>query len=129
MSRLLRVRFILYCKKRGVIDDARIDLAGICAAALKRSLPKDESIRLSNWDAQVLSNEQINYAALDAWVGLQIYHKVKQYGLVGKRISRPVTEGMQTLLSIYQTISDRETWYRYARIISSWINVAGCCIW
>jgi ribonuclease D len=34
--------------------------------------------RLSNWEAQVLSEGQILYAATDAWVSLEIYNKMKE---------------------------------------------------
>ena len=34
--------------------------------------------RLSNWEAQELSEGQILYAATDAWVSLEIYNKMKE---------------------------------------------------
>ncbi|WP_291854709.1 3'-5' exonuclease [Marinilabilia sp.] len=34
--------------------------------------------RLSNWEAQELSEGQILYAATDAWVSLEIYNKLKE---------------------------------------------------
>jgi len=34
--------------------------------------------RLSNWEAESLSEGQILYAATDAWVALKIYHKIKR---------------------------------------------------
>ncbi len=35
-----------------------------------------KSAQTSNWEAEVLQDKQISYAATDAWVCLQIYHKL-----------------------------------------------------
>ena len=43
--------------------------------------------RLSNWEAQELSEGQILYAATDAWVSLEIYNKLKELKPVKKSIS------------------------------------------
>ncbi|KAG2216107.1 hypothetical protein INT45_001911 [Circinella minor] len=82
-----------FCKERGAIDTQRISLFEIYARVLKRFLPKDNNIQLSDWGAMELSDTQKEYAALDAWTGLQIYHKLKQNEVIGKRISKPVNEG------------------------------------
>ena len=43
--------------------------------ALNRSLPKDPSVRLSDWESSALSAAQIKYAALDAYASLCVYRK------------------------------------------------------
>jgi len=69
-------------KARGVISDARAGLAHICAAVLHACLDKPTDLRVSsNWDNDVLSSEQLQYAALDAWASLQIYHQLSQFAL------------------------------------------------
>ena len=55
---------------------------------------KDDSVRLSDWSVIGLSDTQKKYAALDAWAGLKIYQKLKQNEVVGKRINKPVKEGI-----------------------------------
>ncbi|KAI8983661.1 hypothetical protein BDB01DRAFT_835291 [Pilobolus umbonatus] len=50
-------------------------LAALTRIILEKTLPKG-NIRTSNWDAISLSKKQIDYAALDAWVALEIYNKV-----------------------------------------------------
>ncbi|KAI8994722.1 ribonuclease H-like domain-containing protein [Pilobolus umbonatus] len=50
-------------------------LAALTRIILEKTLPKG-NIRASNWDAICLSTEQKDYAALDAWVALEIYYKV-----------------------------------------------------
>lgn len=65
-------------KKKGVIKDARTGLHDLCAAILHLNLEKDESIRVSReWEATVLSPEQRNYAAMDVWASLEIYHALQ----------------------------------------------------
>jgi ribonuclease D len=39
--------------------------------------------RLSNWEAEELTITQIQYAAIDAWACLQIYHKVEELKQTG----------------------------------------------
>ncbi|MCW5910063.1 MAG: 3'-5' exonuclease domain-containing protein 2 [Cyclobacteriaceae bacterium] len=36
-----------------------------------------KSAQTSNWEAEVLNEKQISYAATDAWVCLEIYHKLR----------------------------------------------------
>ena len=55
-----------FCKERDAIGDARMGLEAICKKLLYRSLPKDEDIRINNWDSNHLSENQILYAARDA---------------------------------------------------------------
>ena len=69
-------------KAQGVISDAHAGLAEICAAVLHARLNKPTDLRVSsNWDNDVLSSEQLQYAALDAWASLQIYHQLSQFAL------------------------------------------------
>ena len=73
------VELATLAKQKGVIKDAHAGLADICAAVLHARLDKTSPVRLSsNWDALQLTSEQIEYAALDAWASLEIYHKLKQ---------------------------------------------------
>jgi hypothetical protein len=60
-------------KEIGVIDDGRISLASLSELVLKRSLLKDEVLRLSDWEKKDLDPEQVTYAARDAWAGIRIY--------------------------------------------------------
>ena len=93
-----------FCKERGAIDTQRISLSEICARVLERFLPKDNNVRLSDRSGMELSDTQKEYAALDAWAGLQIYHKLKRNEVIGKRILRPVNEGIYSIV-IYKLIS------------------------
>jgi hypothetical protein len=47
-------------------------LAGLAESVLSIQLNKSHKIRCGNWEATILSRDQIEYAALDAWVGCEI---------------------------------------------------------
>jgi len=46
----------------------------LCAALLGFNINK--SAQISNWEADILSKQQIQYAATDAWICYEIYHKL-----------------------------------------------------
>jgi ribonuclease D len=49
-------------------------LKGMTDEVLGASLSKGP--KLTNWEAQVLTSQQLKYAATDAWIGLKIYSKL-----------------------------------------------------
>ncbi len=51
-----------------------ISLKALSAIFLEKRVSKRQ--RLSNWEATELSRGQIEYAAIDAWVGVKIYNKL-----------------------------------------------------
>ena len=55
-------------------DIADISLQKIYAILFRKRISKNQ--RLSNWEAEVLSDAQKKYAALDAWACLKIYQKL-----------------------------------------------------
>ncbi|KAK3095681.1 hypothetical protein FSP39_017541 [Pinctada imbricata] len=62
---LNRVRGIFHCEQGG--------LQGLASCILGIHLEKDPRLRMGNWEAKSLSKEQIEYAALDAIVGVDIF--------------------------------------------------------
>jgi hypothetical protein len=48
-------------------------LETLCLALLGRRLPKDHRVVVSNWEAEQLSDEQIEYAALDSLAGVLVH--------------------------------------------------------
>ncbi|KAF8174492.1 hypothetical protein K438DRAFT_1522445, partial [Mycena galopus ATCC 62051] len=77
--------------KAGVITDARMGLADLCARILGKRLVKESTeqkgdpIRVSNnWERELLSQKQIQYAALDALASLQIYDRLARTEVPGK---------------------------------------------
>ncbi|KAJ3725737.1 hypothetical protein C8R42DRAFT_574618, partial [Lentinula raphanica] len=61
-------------KERLVVKRATIGLADLCACTLGKRLNKNVSDRISTlWENETLSEEQVRYAALDAYASLRIY--------------------------------------------------------
>ena len=53
-------------------------LRGLAAVVLGFRIPK--TVRTSNWAKDTLTPAQIKYAATDAWIGRELYKKIKQEG-------------------------------------------------
>ncbi|KIY92864.1 hypothetical protein MNEG_15099 [Monoraphidium neglectum] len=56
-----------------VLDTRRWSLASLAAEVLRVKVPKPSHIRMGNWEARPLSRDQRAYAALDAFLGLQLH--------------------------------------------------------
>jgi ribonuclease D len=50
-------------------------LKGMTEEVLQASLSK--RAKISNWEAHTLTDQQIMYAATDAWIGLKLFQKIK----------------------------------------------------
>jgi hypothetical protein len=61
-----------YLKSRRLVESGRDGLQAIVAQVLRRHLPKPQDVRCSNWDKE-LSQEQTQYAALDAFASLRVF--------------------------------------------------------
>lgn len=55
-------------------DYQNFGLRALTAIFLKQRLSK--RAKISNWEQPRLTSSQLEYAALDSWVGLQIYYKI-----------------------------------------------------
>lgn len=51
-------------------------------AAMILEIRISKSAQTSNWELDQLSSKQINYAATDAWICLEIYNKLQNWGYV-----------------------------------------------
>jgi len=52
----------------------QLGLRSLAAILLDRRVSKQ--FKLTNWELPELSEEQLRYAATDAWIGLQLYNKI-----------------------------------------------------
>lgn len=68
-----------FVKRFGIEDSG---LQRIYAILFGKRISKGQ--RLSNWEAEILTDAQQRYAALDAWACLQIYDKLKKLDLSNK---------------------------------------------
>ncbi len=71
------VELATYAKKAQIKN---LGLRGLGALLLGFRISKREQV--SNWARKDLSDSQITYAATDAWLGREIYLKMKQLGFV-----------------------------------------------
>ena len=72
----------LLAKVKNIVPKATASLAHITAAALHSHLSKD--CRATEWSVPQLSADQTQYAALDAWVGLEIWNTIKDNQTQGR---------------------------------------------
>lgn len=56
-------------------------LARLCEHVLGKNLPKDKT-RMSNWEREELNENQIKYAAMDAWASLLVYRALMERDVV-----------------------------------------------
>ena len=61
-----------YVKQFGITDNS---LSKIYAIVYNKKISKSQ--RLTNWEAETLTDKQMKYAALDAWAALVIYQQLK----------------------------------------------------
>lgn len=61
-----------YVKQFGIADNS---LSKIYAIVFNKKISKSQ--RLTNWEAETLTDRQMKYAALDAWAALVIYQQLK----------------------------------------------------
>ncbi|KAF6763228.1 hypothetical protein DFP72DRAFT_1000650 [Ephemerocybe angulata] len=68
-----------YAKERNVVSNARISLSDLCAIVLGTMLRKNVSERFSMaWEQDELTDEQVQYAACDAYAPLLIYQELSK---------------------------------------------------
>jgi len=88
------------CREQGIVTNGTAGLDTLCAFALKRKLPKPTSIRVGmDWENLILSEEQIRYAAKDAYVSLEIYKAAITSDIVGVVPSFPRADQPVQVLS------------------------------
>ncbi len=63
-----------YVKNFGIENQGLRSISGI---VLGHKISKNQQV--SNWEADILSEAQLRYAATDAWVALKVYLKLKEY--------------------------------------------------
>ncbi|XP_052206600.1 3'-5' exonuclease isoform X1 [Diospyros lotus] len=68
-------------------DPKKWSLASLAETLICKQLPKPGKIRLGNWEADVLSEEQLQYAATDAFASWYLYQALKSLpDVAGNRV-------------------------------------------
>ncbi|KAG8940258.1 hypothetical protein FRC03_005638 [Tulasnella sp. 419] len=71
-------------KSRRMVHNAKPGLSELCAVVLGQYLSKNPSIQISEeWENPDLTDQQLQYAAKDAWAALQIYQKLSAIPAAG----------------------------------------------
>jgi ribonuclease D len=79
-------------------------LADLCAV-LNKNLPKPPETRAANhWDNDVLTPTQIEYAALNAWVSLKIFNRLRNHQVIGSKLDEAVHG---TIVGVYSGSSQQ----------------------
>jgi hypothetical protein len=60
------------CYEKNIISEKNVSLKALCRRLMKKDMEKDKNVAKSNWDTK-LSAIQKTYAALDAYVSLEVY--------------------------------------------------------
>ncbi|KAG2212559.1 hypothetical protein INT45_005346, partial [Circinella minor] len=74
----------VFCQCRGAIECGTLGLSDISALVLGSKLSKDSNLRLSDWESGALEENQVMYAAFDAWASFKIFESVKDLDVFGK---------------------------------------------
>jgi hypothetical protein len=94
-----------FLKQRGLIDNGGIGLQAMVGYVLRRFLPKDDAIRIGNWEAfcqqeTVSATDEMGiYAAKDVDASRQVFEKGSSHPLVGIPLENPNNGDPVTLLS------------------------------
>lgn len=79
-------------KERHLVPSAKCSLSDLCAAVLHKRLDKNVPERLSSqWESEILTKEQVDYAARDAYVSLILYHEILRTPIPSPIPSNPST--------------------------------------
>ncbi|KAF5342768.1 hypothetical protein D9758_017029 [Tetrapyrgos nigripes] len=87
-------------KQKQVTSDANTSLSNLVAAVLRKNLSKE--MRSSEWGSAILTQEQIQYAALDAWVALELYNCMQALPDTGIPLSATTHVGQLVSLFVKQ---------------------------
>lgn len=87
-----------YAKDRCTVTSAKCSLADLCATVLETRLNKNVSERTCTaWERRKVTDEQIRYAACDAYAPLLIYEKLSKLS-TPKKLSEPLVPSTPLLL-------------------------------
>jgi ribonuclease D len=87
-----------FAKAKNAVLDGHASLATITAATLGLNLSKEACS--SEWGALMLSEEQKHYAALDAWISLEIWRSLKDQPNHGSPLKSAAPVGQK--ISVYE---------------------------
>ena len=85
---------------KNAVVSGKASLAEIAAATLQQSLSKE--VWTSEWGAGMLTEDQVHYAALDAWVALEIWGILNSYKSAGEPLTAATQVGQPVSLFVHK---------------------------
>ncbi|KAG2215457.1 hypothetical protein INT45_014293 [Circinella minor] len=76
------------------IEHGTLGLSDISAVVLGGKLCKDSNLHLSDWESETLEENQVMYAALDAWASFKIFESVKDHDVFRKILPDHIPAGL-----------------------------------
>nr|XP_022336092.1 exonuclease 3'-5' domain-containing protein 2-like [Crassostrea virginica] len=77
----------VFSRTRGIYHVQQMSLRSLSKEVLNVVLSKDVAIRCSNWEAETYNEEQIEYAAKDALVGVDIFTHLVLAKMEGRKVN------------------------------------------
>ena len=74
-------------RDRDVVKDARVGLQELTRLTVCQHLEKPDEIRRGKWSGNQLTPEQMEYAAIDATISLDVYHHLKKLPDMTRRLN------------------------------------------
>ncbi|GAA5803691.1 hypothetical protein HPULCUR_009174 [Helicostylum pulchrum] len=93
------------CYDKEVATRRNYSLQRICGEVLMLNLLKPADVRKSNWEMDTLSPEHVQYAAVDAYISLRVYKKLKDLETVKKPVTSRTPPG--TFVASYASSADK----------------------
>ncbi|KAG2192239.1 hypothetical protein INT47_009231, partial [Mucor saturninus] len=95
------------CYDKEMTTRRNYSLQKMCGEVLHLNMLKPDDIRKSNWETDVLSPGHIEYAAVDAYVSLEIYQSLKDLCTVKQKVYSLTPVG--TFVALYASSADKAT--------------------
>lgn len=93
------------CYDKEMATRRNYSLQRICGEVLNLNMLKPGDVRKSNWEMEFLSPEHVQYAAVDAYVSLEVFKKLRNLQTVRKRVD--MSTPFDTFVALYASSADR----------------------
>ncbi|KIJ92817.1 hypothetical protein K443DRAFT_125800 [Laccaria amethystina LaAM-08-1] len=100
------IEFGRLAAKKKVVPNGQASLASIVAASLQHYLSKE--FHSTEWAAEKLTDDQIQYAALDAYAALMVWDVLKKIEHNGQPLSAATAEEIQKDQTTFKAINNQE---------------------
>ncbi|KAG2204310.1 hypothetical protein INT47_009352 [Mucor saturninus] len=96
-----------FCYDKEMVTRRNYSLQKMCGEVLHLNMLKPDNILKSSWETYVLSPGHVEYAAVDAYVSLEIYQSLKDLCTVKQKVYRSTPVG--NFVALYASSADKVT--------------------